>query len=71
MVLYTSDTLSGMLRSVGFKVEPLEYYDSGKNFHRAAWDQADGHITRCFGFTERKPDGRTIHQTSLIVDAYK
>ena len=68
---YTVDTLRAMLESVGFRVEPLEYYDADGNFHEAPWRPEDGHALRCKGWLELRPDGSTMNCPSLIVDAYK
>ncbi len=70
-VLYTYQTLRDMLHSVGFQVEPLEYYDDAGSFHRAAWDPGAGRVMRCQGWTEKRPDGSIMPFTSLIVDARK
>jgi predicted SAM-dependent methyltransferase len=70
-IIYTIDTLSAMLESVGFKVEPLEYYDSEGKFHQAPWKPEDGRVLRCKGWTEKRPDGSTMQVTSLLVDARK
>jgi predicted SAM-dependent methyltransferase len=70
-VLYTYDVMKNMLESVGFKVDLLEYYDADGNFHRAEWDAKEGHVTRCHGWTEKKPGGGIMQYTSLIVDGRK
>jgi predicted SAM-dependent methyltransferase len=69
-ILYTYQTLGDMLRSVGFEVDLLEYYDENKNFHHTEWSLSDGFILRRKGFTERYLPGENNY-TSLIVDGRK
>ncbi len=70
-VLYTWQSLSEMLSSVGFDVRLLEYYDSHGQFHQAEWDLGRGMVQRRKGWTEKKPGGGIMQFTSLIVDAQK
>jgi predicted SAM-dependent methyltransferase len=69
-ILYTYKTLGDMLRSIGFEVDLLEYYDENNTFHRNEWKQSDGRVMRCQGFTERNLPG-TNNYTSLIVDGIR
>lgn len=68
-VLYTIETLTEVLKSAGFEVEGVEYYEDGK-FNRRAWSKEDGFIRRSLlyydGFTKLQPS-----YTSLIVDGVK
>jgi predicted SAM-dependent methyltransferase len=68
---YTVDSLSKMLESVGFRVEPLEYFDGAGTFHETPWNPEDGHALRSKGWTELRPDGSEMQCPSLIVDARK
>ncbi len=69
-VLYNHQTLSGMLKTAGFSVELLEYYDRDGKFHRKEWLIEDGMIHRSSQHDERNAGG-TLRYTSLIVDARK
>jgi predicted SAM-dependent methyltransferase len=69
--LHTLQSLRELLESVGFAVEPLEYYDADGRFHAAKWDPQAGRIHRHQGWTETLPGGRVLPYTSLIVDARK
>ena len=69
-VLYTIDSLTGLLRQAGFAVEPLEYFDAARQFHAVPWNPADGLVRRSARFDARNKDG-TLRYTSLIVDARK
>lgn len=68
--LLNIDSLTEMLRSVGFDVLPLEFFDADGIFHAADWDPADGLIQRSLPF-DRQTDFRRgdLYYTSLIVDA--
>ena len=71
-MLYNIDTLTAMLKSVGFMTTPLEYFDAQEQFHAIAWDQNDGMIMRSVRFdtqAEFQRDG--LFFTSLIIDARK
>ena len=49
-VLYTIDSLTALLKSVGFTTTPLEYFDAQEQFHAVAWDQNEGMIMRSVRF---------------------
>jgi predicted SAM-dependent methyltransferase len=71
-MLFTVDSLVPLVESVGFRAQPLEYYDRAENFHALPWDGKDGHVQRSARFdnqTRFARDGRFY--TSLIVDAVK
>jgi predicted SAM-dependent methyltransferase len=70
-ILYTYRTLGDMLRSIGFEVDLLEYFDEENTFHRNEWKQSDGLVMRCQGFHERNLPGTGNNYTSLIVDGRK
>lgn len=71
-VLYTVETLVPLLETVGFRAEPLEYFDSQEQFHAREWDERDGFIKRSIRFDEQVAFKRgEMFYTSLIVDARK
>ncbi len=69
-VLYTVDSLTKLLTSVGYKVRPLEYFDANGKFHYNEWDERDGKIHRSKRFDERNSGGE-LKYTSVIIDAIK
>lgn len=69
-VLYTIESLSRAVESVGFKVHPLEYFDSEGNFHFEAWELESGMIHRSSRYDRRNADG-VLRMTSIIIDAIK
>lgn len=71
-MLYNIDTLTALLKSVGFITTPLEYFDGQERFHAVAWDQNDGMIVRSVRFdTQQQFQRDGLFYTSLIVDARK
>jgi predicted SAM-dependent methyltransferase len=71
-VLYTIDSLTALLKSVGFTTTPLEYFDAQEQFHAVAWDQNEGMIMRSVRFdTQQEFQRDGLFYTSLIVDARK
>lgn len=72
LALYNVDTLTASLESVGFRTEPLEFFDAGGTFQRRPWDETEGYIGRSARFNRDEPFKREdIYFTSLIVDARK
>lgn len=69
-VLYTYPYLIDMLKAVGFRVTPLEYFDADGKFHKGDWKPADGMIHHSARFDARNQK-RPLSYTSLIVDARK
>lgn len=69
-VLYTLNSLREVFTSVGFQVEPLEWFDASGKFHAKDWDPKDGHISRSTRFDERNRENPTAY-TSLIIDGVK
>jgi predicted SAM-dependent methyltransferase len=69
-VLYTYPFLADMLTQVGFRVEPLEYFDADGKFHAVEWNPADGMVQRSARFDARNKH-RPLSYTSLAVDARK
>jgi len=69
-VLYTYETLLGLLVSAGFETRLLEYFDEGGKFHYSEWLPDGGMITRSSRFDKRNAV-RPGAYTSLIVDALK
>lgn len=69
-VLLDLDSLEGMLKRAGFKVNLLEGFDNQGKFIRNNWDVNDGMIHRSLEFDERNIDKKPIF-TSLIVDGIK
>jgi predicted SAM-dependent methyltransferase len=65
-VLYTYELLVKEVQQTGFTCELLEYYDAAGQFHRNAWDAADGFIERTGG--TRNIGGKQFEYSSLIVD---
>lgn len=71
-MLYTIDSLSALLQSVGFQTTPLEYFDAQEQFHATTWDQNDGMILRSVRFDTQQAFQRDgLFYTSLIIDARK
>jgi predicted SAM-dependent methyltransferase len=73
-VFYNFQTLSELIARAGLRPKLLEYHDAAGVFHRNAWSQGEGAITRCYG----SPYNRWLHRPwhgfdnlSLIVDAMK
>lgn len=71
-VLYNVDTLTALLRSVGFTTNPLEYFDAHEQFHALPWEENEGFIRRSARF-DTQEDFRhgNLFYTSVIVDARK
>jgi Uncharacterized protein conserved in bacteria len=69
-MLYTIDSLSALLENVGFRVQPLEYFDASGEFHFEMWQPADGMIHRSSRYDKRNKE-HAYSYTSLIVDAVK
>lgn len=69
-VLYDYRLMREMLQRAGYRVELLEYWDEGGEFHHVNWDSAAGHIRRSRDNDPRNRGG-TLRYTSLIVDAIK
>jgi len=62
--LYTVDSLSEQLTTVGFKVQPLEWVDGNGTFHFRDWSPADGRIRRSIRF-----DAQDAFRTEMLVVA--
>lgn len=69
-VLYTIDILTSVFESVGFRVEPLEYFDAKAEFHYSDWSPAQGMVYRSRRFDKRNCDPH-LKYTSLILDVIK
>lgn len=69
-VLYTIDDIKRELGTVGFAVNPLEYFDSDGVFHSVPWRREDGYIARSEQFGTPNKTFASSH-LSLIVDAIK
>jgi predicted SAM-dependent methyltransferase len=69
-ILYTYQSLSAMLKRVGFTVELAEYFNESKEFVQNKWSAKDGYIHRSMINDKRNADGQP-HYTSLIIDAIK
>ena len=72
-VNYDLESLSRLLQSAGFAIDPREWFDTHGNFHRLPWRREDGYI-------KRSADSFYIWlaylwidcwSTSLLVDAVK
>lgn len=71
-MLYTIDSLTALLKSVGFTTTPLEYFDAQEQFHATVWDQNEGLIMRSVRFdTQQEFQRDGLFYTSLIIDARK
>jgi predicted SAM-dependent methyltransferase len=70
--LYNIDSLVLLLKSSGFEVAPLEYFDAQEKFHTQPWDVREGLISRSVRF-DRQTDFQRgeLFYTSLIADARK
>lgn len=69
-VLFTYLSLSRLMKTAGFKVELLEYFDEQGAFHCKEWDPGAGMVTRSMRFDARNIDG-DLNYTSVILDAWK
>ena len=70
--LFNIDSLSALLKSVGYQVRPLEYFDAQDRFHAVVWDEQEGFVFRSVRFNRDEPFRRHgVYFTSLIVDARK
>jgi predicted SAM-dependent methyltransferase len=69
-VLYDVRSLTALLEGVGFRVDPIEYFDEEGRFVRGRLDPRRGVIWRSLEFDERNAGGEP-RCTSLIVDAVK
>ena len=70
--LFTVETLPPLLEEAGFKVTPLEYFDSAEQFHALPWDERDGHIIRSIRFDHQERFKRgDMFYTSLVIDAVR
>jgi predicted SAM-dependent methyltransferase len=72
-VFYNFQTLPALMERVGFKTKLVEYFDAGGNFHRNAWNYADGEVTRSAGHprVKRFKFWLGFDFVSLIVDGFK
>lgn len=71
-VFYNVHSLTELLTSAGFSVEPLEYFDEAEEFHAAPWDEREGMIVRSARFDQQQKFRRDdLYYTSLIVDGRK
>lgn len=72
-ILFNYQTLARLLRSVGFRVRLLEWFDERGQFHKQAWRSVDGDIRLAHGrfWSETISMFVGAQYTSLIVDAVK
>ncbi len=64
--------LTKLLESVGFRVEPLEYFDDKGTFNSKKWEIGDGKVRRSLKYDKQKKFKKgKLFYTSLIVDAIK
>lgn len=68
--LYNYVDLTALLRSVGFEIDLLEYWDEEGQFHHTHWEINDGFILRSMHFDKRNRI-TPLSYTSLIIDAKK
>ena len=69
-VLYDYISLSEILRSAGFDVELVEYFDESGAFHTSKWEDERGRVRRSLKYDSRNVHGK-LKYTSLIIDAIK
>lgn len=69
-ILYNYKLMTGFLEEIGFKAQPMEYFDENRKFHKSPWSPEDGMIMRSADHDKRNSDGKLVY-TSLIIDAYK
>jgi predicted SAM-dependent methyltransferase len=69
-VLYTRPMLTALLESVGFRVEPVEWWDDAGHFHPYSWPGTRARISRSSRYDHRNQGGKLVY-TSLIVDGVK
>lgn len=69
-ILYTYKIMTERLQSVGFTVEPVEYWNEQGEFIANDWSEKDGFIKRSKKYDPRNQSGK-LGYTSLIVDAVK
>jgi predicted SAM-dependent methyltransferase len=72
-VLWNCQTLSNLLRAVGFRVRLLEWFDERGIFNKREWRPEHGDISRCHGALHSDLLGIIVGApyTSLIADAIK
>ena len=71
-VFFNIADLTKILESVGFRVEPLEYFDDKGKFNSKKWEIGDGDVRRSLKDDKQKKFKRgKLFYTSLIVDAIK
>jgi predicted SAM-dependent methyltransferase len=68
-ILHTHATLAGLMKSAGFSVTLLEWFDHD-GFHFAEWKDEDGYISRSSKNDERNRV-RPLSYTSLIADGFR
>lgn len=69
-ILYNYKILEDLLKSVGFEVELLEYFDERGQFHFSEWSPENGLVQRSSRFDKRNKQS-PLKYTSLIIDAIK
>jgi FkbM family methyltransferase len=69
-VVWNIHTLSGVFRTAGFRIHPLEYWSKTGYFHSIPWKDSDGVIKRSTHAT-KKTMFDDIPHTSLLIDAFK
>jgi predicted SAM-dependent methyltransferase len=69
-ILYNHTTITELIRSAGFKVKLLEWYDCDGEFNFVDWQPDTGMVRRSSRYDPRNSDSE-LNYTSLIVDAIK
>ena len=68
-VLYTCNLMRSLLAANHYDFRLLEYFDQDGEFHREAWEPADGMIDRSADHDHRN-QAKPLSYTSLIVDCW-
>lgn len=70
-ILYNIDSLSEIFETIGFRVVPLEYWDSKGNFHKNEWSINWGKVLRSADLDSRNSLSKPLSYTSIIIDCFK
>jgi len=69
--LFKIDSLTEIFEGFGFRVDPLEYWDSRGNFQKKEWCEKWGKIRRSKNNDNRNTSENPYRYTSIIIDCHK
>ena len=69
--LFTVETLTAIFQSAGFRVRPLEYWDSNGVFQKKEWQTKWGKVLRSANNDKRNTLEKPYCYTSIIIDCHK